>query len=140
MELLTRLFPLALAAGLQVAAPTVEPGFTSLFNGKDFAGWKIAGPTESFTIQDGAIVAKGATSHCYYDGAFHNHSFRPHLRAAQASGKPIVVLQLPGVALDIDRPADLVALAEAAGATRAQQLVRHWQAVDRPTNVAVALK
>jgi hypothetical protein len=76
MDLMTRLFPLALAAGLQVAAPTVEPGFTSLFNGKDFTGWKIAGPTESFTIQDGAIVAKGATSHCYYDGAFRNHRFR----------------------------------------------------------------
>src|SRR6266436_6092745 len=76
MDFITRLFLLALAAGLQVAAPAVEPGFTSLFNGKDFTGWKISGPAESFTIQDGAIVAKGATSHCYYDGGFRNHSFR----------------------------------------------------------------
>src|SRR5881227_2951158 len=75
MELLTRLFFVALAGVLQVAAP-VEPGFTSLFNGKDFSGWKIAGPAESFTIQDGAIVAKGAASHCYYDGSVGNHSFR----------------------------------------------------------------
>ena len=65
---------------------------------------------------------------------------RERLLAAQATGKPVVVLQLPGVALDIDRAADLIALAEAAGATRAQQLVRHWQAVERPTDVAVALK
>src|SRR5260370_12185240 len=73
---ITLLFPLVLAAGLQVAPPAVEPGFTSLFNGKDFTGWKIGGPSESFTIQDAAIVAKGPTSHCYYDGAFRNHSFR----------------------------------------------------------------
>ena len=43
-----------LAAGLQIAAPAVEPGFTRLFNGTDFTGWKIAGPAETFTIQDGA--------------------------------------------------------------------------------------
>jgi hypothetical protein len=76
MDVISRLLPFALAAGLQVAAPAVEPGFTSLFNGKDFTGWKIAGPAETFTIQDGAIVAKGAASHCYYDGPFRNHSFR----------------------------------------------------------------
>jgi hypothetical protein len=76
MALLTRLCLLMLGVGLQTAAQGTEPGFTSLFNGKDFTGWKIAGPAESFTIQDGAIVAKGPTSHCYYDGPFRNHSFR----------------------------------------------------------------
>ena len=76
MDVISRLLPLALAAGLQAATPAVEPGFTSLFNGKDFTGWKISGPAETFTIQDGAIVAKGAASHCYYDGRFRNHSFR----------------------------------------------------------------
>jgi Domain of Unknown Function (DUF1080) len=73
---ITRLSLLALVAGLQIAMQTVEPGFTSLFNGKDFTGWKISGPTETFTIQDGAIVAKGAASHAYYDGGFRSHSFR----------------------------------------------------------------
>jgi hypothetical protein len=67
---------LALAGIVQAGAPAVEPGFTSLFNGKDFTGWKIAGPAESFTIKDGAIVANGAASHAYYDGAFMNHAFR----------------------------------------------------------------
>src|SRR5262245_50243838 len=70
------LIPLMLAGGLQGAAPAVEPGFTSLFNGKDFTGWKIGGPAETFTIQDGAIVANGAASHCYYDGSVLDHSFR----------------------------------------------------------------
>jgi hypothetical protein len=76
MPPLTRLLPLLVAAGLQMAAPRVEPGFTSLFNGTDFTGWTIAGPPESFTIADGAIVAKGAASHAYYTGDVRHHAFR----------------------------------------------------------------
>jgi hypothetical protein len=76
MGLTSRLVPLVLAAGLQITTPSLEPGFTSLFNGKDLTGWKIGGPAESFTVEDGAIVTRGATSHCYYDGSFRNHSFR----------------------------------------------------------------
>jgi 3-keto-disaccharide hydrolase len=62
------------AAFLLAVRPAPEPGFTSLFNGKDFTGWKIAGPAESFRIEDGAIVANGAASHAYYDVG--GHSFR----------------------------------------------------------------
>ena len=61
----------------QTATTAGEPGFTSLFNGKDLTGWKISGgPAESFAVEDGAIVAKGAASHVYYDGDFQNHAFR----------------------------------------------------------------
>lgn len=67
---------LVLAASLQGKAQAVEPGFTSLFNGKDLTGWKIGGPPESFTVRDGAIVASGPASHAYYDGPFRDHSFR----------------------------------------------------------------
>ena len=59
-----------------LAAQTVETGFTSIFNGRDFMGWTIAGPAVSFTIQDGAIVAKGQASHAYYTGSVGNHRFR----------------------------------------------------------------
>src|SRR6478752_7213001 len=76
MNLITRFLALLLAAAAQVATPAVEPGFTALFNGRDFTGWKIAGPAETFTIKDGAIVANGSASHAYYDGSFQNHSFR----------------------------------------------------------------
>ena len=55
--------------------PQPEPGWTSLFNGKDFTGWKVSKP-ESFRIEDGAIVANGAAGHAYYDGGFRNHAFR----------------------------------------------------------------
>jgi hypothetical protein len=75
MSAMTRVMLLLLATGLQIS-PALEPGITSLFNGRDLAGWKIAGPAGSFTVQDGAIAAKGPASHCYYDGSFRNHSFR----------------------------------------------------------------
>src|SRR2546430_8908695 len=46
--------------------------------------------------------------------------------AARATGNPSVVLSLPGIALDIDKPSDLAALASAPGKTRAQHLIRQW--------------
>jgi 2-phospho-L-lactate guanylyltransferase len=57
---------------------------------------------------------------------FGNDSFKPHLAAARATGKPCEVLQLPGIALDVDNPSDLRDLLAAAGETRAQSLVRRW--------------
>jgi 2-phospho-L-lactate guanylyltransferase len=57
---------------------------------------------------------------------FGNDSFLPHLAAAKATGKPCVVLKLPGIALDVDRPEDLKELAVAKGERRAQKLVRSW--------------
>jgi hypothetical protein len=76
MRYTTALCAVALVAGVQLAAQKVEPGFTSLFNGKDFTGWKISGPQESWSIQDGAMVAAGRASHAYYDGPVGNHNFR----------------------------------------------------------------
>jgi 2-phospho-L-lactate guanylyltransferase len=61
---------------------------------------------------------------------FGNDSFKPHLAAARATHKPCVVLSLPGIALDIDNPADLRQLAEAPGETRAQRLARQWDLTD----------
>ena len=72
MSILLRLSPLVLALVLQ---PSVEPGFTSLFNGKDFTGWKLANP-DSFSIENGAIKANGSAGHAYYAGEFRNASFR----------------------------------------------------------------
>ncbi len=58
---------------------------------------------------------------------FGDDSFQPHLAAARATGKPVTVLRLPGVALDIDRPPDLTDLLGADGATRTQHLLREWR-------------
>ncbi len=55
---------------------------------------------------------------------FGNDSFKPHHAAAEASGKPCVVLNLPGIAVDIDNPPDLEELLAAPGETRAQRFAR----------------
>jgi 2-phospho-L-lactate guanylyltransferase len=57
---------------------------------------------------------------------FGNDSFKPHLAAAQATGKPCIVLQLPGIAVDVDNPADLQQLLAHPGNTRTQSLLRRW--------------
>jgi hypothetical protein len=62
-----------LALGPLMAA---EEGFTSLFNGKDFTGWKPNENVSTFSIKDGAIVAHGPRSHCFYVGPFNNHTFK----------------------------------------------------------------
>jgi 2-phospho-L-lactate/phosphoenolpyruvate guanylyltransferase len=57
---------------------------------------------------------------------FGNDSFQPHLAEARATGFPCEILSLPGIALDVDTPADLQDLAASPGDTRAQRLVRQW--------------
>ena len=47
----------------------VEPGFTSLMDGKTFNGWKIAEENKNtWKIEDGAFVANGERCHLYYEG------------------------------------------------------------------------
>jgi 2-phospho-L-lactate guanylyltransferase len=57
---------------------------------------------------------------------FGNDSFKPHHAAAKVTGKPCIVLNLPGIALDIDNPSDLQQLISLPGETRTQRLAREW--------------
>ena len=57
---------------------------------------------------------------------FGNDSFKPHLAAAQATGKPCIVLHLPGIAVDVDNPEDLQRLLAHPDETRTQRLLREW--------------
>jgi 2-phospho-L-lactate/phosphoenolpyruvate guanylyltransferase len=57
---------------------------------------------------------------------FGNDSFKPHHAAAQATGKPCVVLNLPGIAIDVDNPEDLRQIISLPGKTRAQVLAREF--------------
>ena len=74
MTTLTRLGSVVLVTSL-IQAPAVEPGWTLLFNGKDWTDWKVSNPS-SFRIEDGAIVANGSAGHAFYDGPFRSHAFR----------------------------------------------------------------
>jgi len=58
--------------------------------------------------------------------SFGNDSFRPHLAAAQATGKPCIVLQLSSIGVDVDNPEDLQAIVSHPGETRTQHLIRQW--------------
>jgi 2-phospho-L-lactate guanylyltransferase len=57
---------------------------------------------------------------------FGNDSFKPHHAGAQATGRPCVVLNLPGIAVDVDNPEDLQGLIALPGETRAQCLARDY--------------
>jgi 2-phospho-L-lactate guanylyltransferase len=55
--------------------------------------------------------------------AFGDDSFRPHLRAAEARGIVPTILQLPGIALDIDTPGDLARFAALPSRSRARAVL-----------------
>ena len=63
---------------------------------------------------------------------FGNDSFKPHHAAAEATGKPCIVLSLPGIAVDVDNPAELQQLISLPGDTRAQRLARSWNLAALP--------
>ena len=69
---------LTLLSLILAAAPAAfaQAGFTQLFNGKDFTGWKVSGNQATFTIKDGAMVANGPVAHAFYDGPVNNHDFK----------------------------------------------------------------
>ena len=60
---------------------------------------------------------------------FGEDSFFPHLAAAEAHGIRPTVLHLPGIALDIDNPVDLLHFARLGSRTRAGL----WLADNMPT-------
>ena len=62
---------------------------------------------------------------------FGNDSFRPHHAAAQATGKPCVVLKFAGIGVDVDNPEDLQRLVSLPGETRAQRLAREYLSAPR---------
>jgi hypothetical protein len=70
-----KLLPIGLLLALAPLG-AAEKGWTSLFNGKDLTGWKVNENTDTYSVKNGAIVAKGPRSHCFYVGNFKKHTFR----------------------------------------------------------------
>ena len=55
--------------GLALNAAEVEPGFIRLFDGKTFSGWeKSVENPNTWSIEDGAFVARGDRNHLFYMG------------------------------------------------------------------------
>ena len=57
---------------------------------------------------------------------FGNDSFLPHCEAMKKTGKQLVILEMPGIGLDIDNPHELDLLVQRDGSTNAQRLLRSW--------------
>ena len=57
---------------------------------------------------------------------FGNDSFLPHCEAMKKTGKDLIILEMPGIGLDIDNPHELDLLVQRDGQTEAQQLLRSW--------------
>ena len=57
---------------------------------------------------------------------FGNDSFLPHCEAMRQTGKPLIILEMQGIGLDIDNPHELELLVRRAGDTHAQRLLRSW--------------
>ncbi|WP_165221750.1 family 78 glycoside hydrolase catalytic domain [Aquisphaera insulae] len=69
-------------------------GFTSLFNGKDFTGWK--GPVENYQVKDGAIVCKpehGGT--IYHEGELKDFVARVQFRLPPGGNNGLAI-RYPG--------------------------------------------
>lgn len=57
---------------------------------------------------------------------FGNDSFLPHCEAMKRTGKALVILESPGIGLDVDNPLELGLLARRDGDTHAQRLLQSW--------------
>jgi 2-phospho-L-lactate/phosphoenolpyruvate guanylyltransferase len=119
-----------------VDSTLVIPGDIPLIQSWEVEGILRVAPAEGSVLvpaADGrgtnAIFRRPAS---LFPARFGDDSFKPHHAAAQATGKPCIVLTLPGIALDIDSPSDLRQLAAIPGETRAQRLVRQWQLGELP--------
>lgn len=85
--LTTLLLTLALSLNLQFSA-SAQDGWISLFNGKNFDGWKIGANASSFTIVDGNIQVAGPRAHLFYEGPVKNHMFKNFEFKATVMTKP----------------------------------------------------
>ncbi len=57
---------------------------------------------------------------------FGNDSFLPHCEAMKRTGKELIVVEMPGIGLDVDNPHELELLVEREGQTNAKRLLRSW--------------
>ena len=81
-------FGFVLLFGLSSSYAQDSGGWISLFDGKTLAGWKVGENSESFSVQDGAIVANGDVAHLFYDGDVNQHNFKDFEFSAEVKTTP----------------------------------------------------
>ena len=55
---------------------TPQDGWVSLFDGKTLTNWKVGDNANTFSVENGTIVAHGPTAHLFYEGDVHQHNFK----------------------------------------------------------------
>src|ERR1043165_8730329 len=55
---------------------TTQDGWVSLLDGKSLTNWKVGENANTFTIENGSIVAHGPTAHLFYQGDVQHHNFK----------------------------------------------------------------
>jgi 2-phospho-L-lactate guanylyltransferase len=134
----------AIAMGTQVALERgaretlVLPGDMPLLTSSELEAIYAAAPVEGVVLVP-AADGRGSNAVLRRPGniiplRFGNDSFVPHLQAARATGRSVVVLELEGIGLDVDTPADLSALLSYPTRSRAQLLLERWNIADRLTH------
>ncbi|WP_422082438.1 3-keto-disaccharide hydrolase [Ulvibacterium sp.] len=63
-------------------------GWVSLFNGKNFDGWKVGKNASTFSVEDGAIKVAGPRAHLFYAGDVEGHHFKNFEFKASVMTKP----------------------------------------------------
>jgi hypothetical protein len=53
-----------------------QDGWAPLFDGKSLANWKVGENANTFSVENGTIVAHGPTAHLFYEGDVHQHNFK----------------------------------------------------------------
>lgn len=80
MKRIILLLTMAMAHLSPAQAADSEEGFTTIFDGKTFNGWKTSiDNTNSWKIEEGAFVTRGPTAHVFYVGdsnAFKNFELK----------------------------------------------------------------
>lgn len=65
----------AITTDVQAQEKTSEKAWISLFDGESLDGWRASENKETFSVEDGHIVADGPRSHLFYNGPVADHDF-----------------------------------------------------------------
>lgn len=85
MRPLLALLALSLFAGCGTPRQS-DPGWISLFNGRDLTGWSSRGKA-TWSVQDGVIVGVGGMGHLYADAVCTNFEARGEFRVSEQGAK-----------------------------------------------------
>jgi hypothetical protein len=81
---------IVLGFAASAAGASQEEGWITLFDGKTFGDWKPNERPDSWSIQDGAIVARGPRSHLFYmPRGFKNFDFKADVMTKPGSNSGI---------------------------------------------------